>query len=209
MDIFWDVDTQNDFMNADGKLYVPAAEEIKNNLRVITSLAGKKGIRVMGSIDYHHPDDPELSPAPDFQETFPPHCLAGTAGAEKISETAPRNPVWVDGAPLSENEIENILKAVEREIIFRKQRFDVFSNGNAEIILKELNPTRVFVYGVALDVCVAHAVNGMLKRGLKERIFLIEDGTKAIFPDKGKELEKRWSKEGVNLITTAELENII
>jgi nicotinamidase-related amidase len=26
--IFWDVDTQNDFMHADGKLYVPKAEEI-------------------------------------------------------------------------------------------------------------------------------------------------------------------------------------
>jgi nicotinamidase-related amidase len=30
--IFWDVDTQYDFMRADGKLYVPDAEHIIPNL---------------------------------------------------------------------------------------------------------------------------------------------------------------------------------
>ena len=38
MNIFWDVDTQNDFMNANGKLYVNEAEEIKKKLKYATPL---------------------------------------------------------------------------------------------------------------------------------------------------------------------------
>ena len=34
--IFYDVDTQNDFMKEDGALYVPGAESIKENLEKLT-----------------------------------------------------------------------------------------------------------------------------------------------------------------------------
>ena len=37
--IFWDVDTQYDFMKADGKLYVPDAEHIIPNLKRLTDYA--------------------------------------------------------------------------------------------------------------------------------------------------------------------------
>ena len=34
--IFWDVDTQYDFMKADGKLFVPDADHIIGNLKRLT-----------------------------------------------------------------------------------------------------------------------------------------------------------------------------
>ena len=37
--IFWDVDTQYDFMKADGKLYVPDAEQLIPNLKKLTDYA--------------------------------------------------------------------------------------------------------------------------------------------------------------------------
>ena len=37
--IFWDVDTQYDFMKADGKLYVPDAEQLIPNLKKLTDFA--------------------------------------------------------------------------------------------------------------------------------------------------------------------------
>ena len=73
--IFWDVDTQYDFIMPDGKLYIQGAEEILPNLSLLTSFARRNNIQVLGSIDYHTLYDPEISSDPDFQTTFPPHCL--------------------------------------------------------------------------------------------------------------------------------------
>ncbi len=43
--IFWNVDTQYDFMRPDGKLYVQDAEQIEPNLEYLTRLAAERNIR--------------------------------------------------------------------------------------------------------------------------------------------------------------------
>ena len=73
--IFWDVDTQYDFMKADGKLYVPDAEQLVANLKKLTDYAHGHGIRIVASADDHVPEHAEISATPDWKETFPPHCL--------------------------------------------------------------------------------------------------------------------------------------
>src|SRR2546425_390431 len=45
--IFWDVDTQYDFMHADGKLYVPEAERVIANLKRLTDYAHSHGIDIV------------------------------------------------------------------------------------------------------------------------------------------------------------------
>src|ERR1051325_2709820 len=82
--VFWDVDTQVDFMAPGGKTYIKGAEEITENLRLLTGYARDNGIRNVGSVDYHTPGDAEISLSPDFRETFPPHCLRGTEGQQKV-----------------------------------------------------------------------------------------------------------------------------
>ena len=42
--IFWDVDTQYDFMMRDGKLYVQGAEGIARNLKALTEFARENDI---------------------------------------------------------------------------------------------------------------------------------------------------------------------
>jgi nicotinamidase/pyrazinamidase len=81
MQIFFDVDTQADFMNKDGALYVPGAEDIKSNLGSLTYYAQINKIPIFASLDWHSKNDPEF-------KVFPPHCIAGTDGAKKIKETA-------------------------------------------------------------------------------------------------------------------------
>src|SRR5437899_5190182 len=91
--IFWDVDTQVDFMHQDGKLYVPDAESIIPNLKRLTDYAHAHGVRIVASADDHVPGHRELSATPDFRETFPLHCMRGTPGQKKIPETALRTPL--------------------------------------------------------------------------------------------------------------------
>src|SRR5438132_1186884 len=83
--IFWDVDTQYDFMKADGKLYVPDAEQLIPNLRKLTDYAHGHGIRIVASADDHVVNHSEISANPDWKTTFPPHCLRGTPGQRKLA----------------------------------------------------------------------------------------------------------------------------
>ena len=88
--IFYDVDTQNDFMNKNGALYVPNAENIKPNLENLTKYACEQGIPIFGSVDRHFGTreykerELELS---KWGGPFPDHCMDGTEGQRKIRET--------------------------------------------------------------------------------------------------------------------------
>jgi len=197
--IFWDVDTQYDFMFSDGKLYVPGAEEILGALARLTRHARARGIRLWGSIDFHSLADAEISATPDFDETYPPHCLAGTPGAAKVDATRVVDPLWVDG------ELVDPARLLEHrgEVVFRKQRFDVFSNPNAERALAALVPEEVIVFGVAQDVCNRYAIEGMLARG--HRVVAVRDAMRPIRAEAGARLLDEWSQRGVRIVTTREL----
>jgi len=203
--IFWDVDTQYDFMMPDGKLYVPGAETLIGNLDRLTRFARSKGIQICGSVDYHLMSDPEISDKPDYHNTFPPHCLQGSPGQVKIDATKPLNPVWIDTHRYGSDRLRSLLARHHGEIIFRKQRFDVFSNPNTLEVLQRLKPTEIIVYGVALDVCDAYAIEGLLGTG-GYNIYLVTDAVKPIYEDKGKELLVLWEKRGVKMISTSDVE---
>ena len=78
--IFWDVDTQADFMLPGGKLYVPGAEKLIPNLKRLTDAARQGRVFILGDRDAHTENDPEF-------ERFPAHCVQGTPGANIIPET--------------------------------------------------------------------------------------------------------------------------
>ena len=203
--IFWDVDTQFDFMMPDGKLYVPGAETIADNLRRLTTYARENGIQICGSVDYHIMSDAEISDKPDFHETFPPHCLQGTPGQEKIDATKPLDPLWIDNVKYDAARLKKAVSTHRGEIIFRKQKFDVFSNPNVPAVLDVIKPTDIVVYGVALDVCDSYAIEGFLRIG-KYKIYLVRDAAKPIYEDKGRELIEDWTTRGVVMMDTAAVE---
>lgn len=204
MDVMmWDVDTQVDFVDEEGRLAVEGAGDIRENLARITGYARERSLPIRGSVDYHAPDDPELSEDPDFESTFPPHCLRNTDGWQKIPETAPEQPLWIDSDPLDRDELTEKIRSHDGEIYFRKQAFDVFSNPNLEPALSELDPFGVVVYGVTLDVCVRHAVQGFLERNYQ--VTVVEDATRAIDPSRRESLLFDWKNLGVQVLGTDEL----
>ncbi len=147
--VFWDVDTQYDFMRADGKLYVPDAEHIIPNLKRLTDYAHGHGIRIIASADDHVPGHKELSAQPNFKDTFPDHCMRGTPGQQKIPETALRSPLVIepdrqDPAPLAER-----VRRHQGDILFNKHWFDVFTNPNVLPVVDALDPQDIVLYGVA------------------------------------------------------------
>jgi nicotinamidase/pyrazinamidase len=197
--LFWDVDTQYDFMFSDGKLYVPGAEDILPALAKLTRHARAKGIRIVASVDHHDLSDPELSPSPDWRSTYPPHCLAGSPGAAKVDATRAADPLWIDQAPIAP-----AAAARHRgEIVIRKQRFDVFSNPNTEGLVAALAPDEIFVYGVAQDVCNRYAIEGLVARGY--RVSAVRDAMKPIDAELGDRLLDEWAQRGVRLVESKQL----
>lgn len=203
--IFWDVDTQYDFMKADGKLYVPDAEAIIPNLRRLTDFAHRRGIRIVASADDHVPGHRELSDTPDFRETFPPHCMRGTPGQRKLPETALRDPLVIEPDRADAEALKKRVHAHRGDLLFHKHWFDVFTNPNVEPVLEVLDPDDVVLYGVALDVCDKYAIEGLLERRPQSRIFAVTDAMKAIDTGAAEHLLKEWGEEGVRLVRTEEV----
>src|SRR5438128_8882949 len=149
--IFWDVDTQYDFMKPDGKLYVPGAQDIIPNLKRLTDYAHTRGIRIVASADDHVMDHPEISDKPDWQSTFPPHCMRGTSGQKKIPETALRDPLVVEPARADAKPLAARLQAHQGDVLFHKHRFDVITYENVPTGVDLLGPDDIGLYGGSND----------------------------------------------------------
>lgn len=204
--LFWNVDTQFDFVSPQGKLYVQGAELLKPNWKRITQFAKEKSIFVVNTADFHFADSVELDTNPDFIETFPPHCMAHTKGAEYIEETKPENPIIFDWDKKYDNVAKILSDKRNRNIIIRKDAFDVFTgNSNTDSILKILNPKVVIVYGVTTNVCVNDAVVGLSER--VEKVYVVEDAIKEL-PNIPLPFEN-WKSLGVKMIQLNELEKLL
>lgn len=201
--LFWNVDTQIDFIEPDGKLYVEGAEKLKPVYRKITDFAGENQIRVINTCDFHLINSQELSSNPDFKTTFPEHCMAGTKGAEYIAETKPVLPAIVDWMTHLAI-LPQLANAKQfRNIVIRKDSFDVFEgNPYTAKILGLIHPDKIFVYGVSTNVCVDMAVCGLAQRGYK--VYVFEDAIKEL---PGIALPfNRWKKLEVKMIPFGEFE---
>lgn len=199
--LFWNVDTQKDFLLPDGKLYVKGAEEIIPNLQKLTNLAKQYNIKVVNTGDLHEPGDAEIHSYPDYTTTFPPHCMGGTEGSGFIPETKPQDAV-LEFYPEFVDDHEPRLSIKEaRNIILYKDSFDIFSgNCFTKVVLREINPDMVIVSGLTSDICVNYAVEGLIDRGYS--VIVVKDAIKELTV---KPFEK-WGEMGVGFILTNDLE---
>ncbi len=203
--VFWDVDTQYDFMHADGKLYVPDSEAIIPNLKRLTDFAHARGIRIVASADDHVPGHRELSSHPDFKETFPEHCMRGTKGQAKIPETRLKDPLVIEPGPEDPAALGDGVRAHAGDILFHKHWFDVFTNENVATVLGILAPRAVVLYGVAQDVCNKYAIEGLLSRYSQLQLYAVSDAMKPIDKEMAQRLLASWSQQGVHIVKTREI----
>jgi nicotinamidase/pyrazinamidase len=195
--VFWDVDTQVDFMLPNGKLYVPGAEKLIPNLRRLTDAARQGAVLIVGDVDRHTPDDPEFA-------RFPPHCLRGTPGAEKIPETQAGRVLVVPeraGAAIPADLSEY------QQVILEKHTLDVFDNPNTELVLERIRKfmdanAEFYVFGVVTEYCVRLAAKGLLKRGW--RVALVRDAIETLNAEDGQKTVAELTSKGARLVTTDE-----
>ncbi len=209
--IFYDVDTQKDFMNSDGALYIPDAEVLKPNLRTLTQFALENAILILGSVDRHFGSeerkDAEIELA-RWGGLFPDHCMDGTEGQKKIPET------FIDGCVYIPSEWAGYVKLESLEllpqIIFEKQSYNVFhdsenpgGNHNIGPFLRMKGVKEAIIYGVATDYCVKAAALGFKVSGV--HVYVVSDAIKAVNPETEEEAREKMVNAGVKFVTTSQV----
>jgi nicotinamidase/pyrazinamidase len=202
--LFWNVETHYDFMRKEGGLYVPNAEIIEPALARITEVAKMYNVKVLNSGDSHDKNSHELAEKPDYAKTWPAHCIPGTWGAEYIPATKPEDAYLIDWRNKA---LDEKLVLAKRNLIVTKDHTDMFNkeHGSPHIdrVLELLMPKRVFVYGVAADVCVDYAVKGLMKRG--KDVYVVEDAIKALADNF--DAKKQWPD--ATIVRTDDLEALL
>jgi nicotinamidase-related amidase len=216
--IGWIVDVQRDFMEPDGRLYVkdlgnpddPGAERVRGRIVEAVDYMRQHCDLLVYTGDWHGYDDAEIDPDdPDpARGTYPPHCMGRSsdpderAGAEIIAEIRPENPeVLPVGADAGQAE-QVALRVAEshRPVFIHKVRFDVFEgNPGTEPFLDALSgalgrPLSFVVVGVARDVCVSGAVDGLQARGYD--VTALADATWGLGLEPEATTLARWAERG-------------
>ncbi|MHC4269056.1 MAG: cysteine hydrolase family protein [Planctomycetota bacterium] len=187
--VFVDIDTQFDFMDPQGSLYVSDAEDIIKNIKKLFKYAKDLKIRIISSIDAHKIDDPEF-------KFFPVHCVKDTPGNQKIDASICRDKIVIEN--IEQDVTESMLS--HEQIIIEKQSHDIFDNKNSDKVIADLDASDYVVFGVATDYCVKVAVLGLLKRGYK--VSLVTDAIKATIKEGEKESLQEMKEAGVFFTNT-------
>jgi nicotinamidase/pyrazinamidase len=198
--IFWDVDTQFDFMSPEGALHVPGAEEIIDKVGQVRRFALENGYSILSDVDWHRLDNPEISEHPDMKTTFPPHALAGTPGADRVGDLGD---VPIDYVEIDEVDMARLRQLVEKDqfhIVIRKQSLNVFDNPNTHKLVDLIRPEHVIAFGVALDCCVYYVLTELSKhKGV--RLSLLADATKGLHTRPDEEVYEELRRRGVEITT--------
>ena len=131
------VDCLNDFLSLQGALHCGEAGR-----RVIPAIAREiaaaraSGTEVIYACDRHLQDDREF-------ELYPPHCIAGSWGAEVVEELAPQ----------------------PGERIMPKRRFSAFYGTDLELALREHGVDELRIVGVCTNICVLYTAADARMRG--------------------------------------------
>ena len=189
---FFDVDTQFDFMDPAGTLYVPHAEEIIPQLVQLMTCARERNVPVLSSADAHAPDDPEF-------KIWPPHCVVGTAGQHRIKETSLPGALTI---PMRSGPFVSPEKWPP-QIIIEKDVYETSANPNFDAVLDALGPRRYVVFGVATEYCVRADVLALRERNKPVR--LVVDAIKAIREEDGRKALEEIAAAGAEFVTTADV----
>ena len=189
--VFWEVDTQADFMLPGGKLYVPGAERLLPNIRRLTDAARQGRVFLVSHGCFHTKEDPEF-------KTFPPHCIKGTPGSAYVPEALTDKVVTVANEPTAS--LPSDLTQYQ-QILLEKQTLDIFESRHADELVKRLGENAEFVvFGVVTEYCVRFAAKGLLDRG--RRVSVVKDAIETLKAEDGDRAVAELKALGARFIST-------
>lgn len=180
------VDVQNDFCEG-GSLAVDGGGEVAHRISRHVRPREHDYDVIVATRDYHEDPGEHFSDEPDFERSWPPHCVAGTPGASFHPE--------LDVVPL--------------QAVFTKGRHDAAYSGFEGVDhegtpladhLRRADVTRVEIGGLATDHCVRATALDAVEAGFDTTVLL--DLVAGVAPETTEAALDELRDAGVTLTTT-------
>lgn len=172
------IDIQNDFCPG-GALAVENGDAVLPETNHWLREAARNGITVLASRDWH--PEGHVSFKPEGGD-WPPHCIQDSEGARFHPEL----------------ELPDDAIVVTKGVRFDRDQNSAFAETGLEVYLRRRGIRRLFVCGLALDVCVLASVLDARSAGFE--VVLITEATRAVDPRRNPEVMARIREAGVELI---------
>ncbi|MGZ4510303.1 MAG: pyrazinamidase PncA [Mycobacterium sp.] len=177
------VDVQNDFCEG-GSLPVAGGAAVAPAIN--DYLADEPGYQhVVATQDFHIQPGDHFSDRPDYSSSWPPHCIAGSPGADFRPD--------LDTSPI--------------EAVFRKGAYDAAYSGFEGVDengvplldwLRQRGVDEVDVVGIATDQCVRRTAEDATRAGLSTRVLV--DLTAAVAADSAADALAKMRSAGIELV---------
>ncbi|ORB73581.1 nicotinamidase [Mycobacterium scrofulaceum] len=177
------VDVQNDFCEG-GSLPVPGGAAVAR--AVNDYLTGEPGYRhVVATQDFHIQPGDHFSDRPDYSSSWPPHCVAGSPGADFRPE-------------LDTNRIEAVFRKGAYAAAY--SGFEGVDQDRTPLLewLQRRGVDEVDVVGVATEHCVRRTAEDAARAGLSTRVLV--GLTAALGPDSAADALAAMRSAGVELV---------
>lgn len=179
------VDVQNDFLPG-GSLAVPDGDAVVPVLNRYLAEFAARELPVYATRDWHPPNHCSFKARGG---SWPPHCVAGSCGAEFAALLKLPSGTFV------------ISKATQAN----KDAYSGFEGTGLDASLRARKIKRLFVGGLATDYCVLNTVRDAL--GLGYRVCLLTDAIRAVNvkPEDGRKAETEMRHLGAETVTLSSL----
>ncbi len=166
------VDVQKDFMNEDGALYVPNAEDIKENILKKNS----EKVMSLATRDWHEADDIEF-------KDYPSHCVKDTEGAE-----------FIDGLR-TDIICDKVTTDIGQEPYFENQLMDLIE----EYSITEIDLMGVAL-DICVKGAVNTLIGYVVRYGLDLKINIIKDCVAGLNTEATEELLTIWETDAFPMV---------
>lgn len=198
------IDLQVDFAMPHGKLYVQGGENTIKPTEKLVELARENDVMVVFSCDQHHNPDPEF-------KKWPPHCIAGSYGAQMLIEPRENEVVIAKGSfeysafspclslSLTHSSNEDLNRSEDRHLA---------------IALNKAKIDTLILTGLAYDFCVGETALDATMSGFD--VYVVNSCTRSVrLPtqdgksDSEKDMQKKLKDRKVNRLSFKSAVSII
>ncbi len=175
------VDVQNDFCPG-GALEIDDGDAVVPVLNRWIRAATSRDLSVYASRDWHPAEHPSFE---DQGGDWPPHCIQDTDGARFHPDL----------------ELPDSVVKVTKGVRFDQDQYSVLDQTGFADRLRRDGVKRLFVGGLALDVCVRASVLQARKEGFE--VVLVRDATRPVTPEGGEKAVREMEDVDVRVLEGA------
>jgi nicotinamidase-related amidase len=158
--IIIDIDTQKDFLLADGKACIRNHRRVLEHIRRVMAWARRRNIPIISIAEVY----------PDNNGESIGYCIDGTDGQKKIPYTLVNNRVTF--AADGNTDLPRDMLRKYKQVIVHKRCIDPFEEPRIDRLLSELRASEFIVVGASVETAIKVTVLGLLQRGKNVTVVL-------------------------------------